>query len=480
MSAETVMPTRTIARRGRAAVFFGLTWAGIVFVAAGALVMFLVIGVSFPPALGLPLALTLAGLGAVSVAGRPLYGWVPIVGVYAWREAAGHTRFARDLNRPTIAGTLGLPGDGARLRLVLDVHGTAFVHDPHARHLTVALHVTHGGAALLDPGKQAELDRGWAKVLDALARFDDDVARVQVIERTLPSGGGLLQQYLNGRSGPLVDTQLGAVYEALLAKQGESLRHESLIALTIDLARASSKVREMGGGMTGAVTLAHEVMQTLHGSVPDAGLTPEGWLKEDDLALLIRSVYDPEAIPHLASAAIGREVSTAGPMGVAEGWASVQTDSAHHKVFQIVEWPRAGLGLMSMWPVILSPGVHRTFTLIARPIPVGKSRREAKSNLAETRHERARRRQRRGWDDPEDAAEEAEAQKRLEEVTLMGSREYEFIGLLVIHAPDEQRLRTEARKILGKTNQADLDLRPLVGQQAQHLITATLPVGRGL
>lgn len=481
MSAQqAVMPPRTIARRGRAAIFLGLSWGGIGLALFGALVLFVVVVGIAAPAIGIPLALVAGAIGIVRISGRPLYGWLPILATYVWRNASGHTRFARNLQGPRVEGTLGLPGDGARLRLVIDEHGTAFVHDPHTKFLTATLRVTHGGAALLDPAKQGELDSGWGSVLDAMARFDDNVSRIQVIERTLPGGGGLLQQYMRDKSGALVDSPLGAVYESLVAKQGESLRHESLIAITLDLGKGSSRIREMGGGLQGAVGLAREVMITLQGAVPEAGLTSAGWLTEGDLALLIRSVYDPAAISRLSSASIGRQVATSGPMGVSEGWSTVQSDSAVHKVFQITEWPRSEIGPMSLWPLILSPGVHRTFTLIAKPIPVGKSRREAKVNLAETRQDRNRRRQKRGWDDPEDAAEEDQAAKRLAEVTVFGSREFEFIGLVVVHAPDEDTLRKEVRKILTKTNQADLDMRPLIGQQAQHLITACLPVGRGL
>src|SRR5699024_3716127 len=316
--------------------------------------------------------------------GRPLVDWTPIIGVYIYRALTKKTFFSRPLGKPRVSGTLGLPGDAARLRLITDDHGTAFIHDPHTRHLTATLRVTHGGTVLLDAGKQAEFDRGWARVLDSIARFDSDVAQVKVIERTLPSGGGLLQEYLATRSGELVDSEIGKVYESLVAHQGEALRHESLIAITLDLGKATTRIREMGGGMTGAVNLAREVMQTLHTSVSNAGLNAAGWHTEADLALLIRSVYDPQSIPRLSQGMIGRRVETAGPMAVAETWNWVQTDTSYHQVFAVTEWPRSAIGLMSMWPLILTPGVHRTVSIAARPIPAGKSRREARTKVSDS------------------------------------------------------------------------------------------------
>src|SRR5699024_10099245 len=127
--------------------------------------------------------------------------------------------------------------------------------------------------------------------------------------------------------------------------------------------------------------LAREVMQTLHTSVSNAGLNAAGWHTEADLALLIRSVYDPQSIPRLSQRMIGRRVETAGPMAGAGTWNWVQTDTSYHQVFAVTEWPRSAIGLMSMWPLILPPGVHRTVSIAARPIPAGKSQREARTKV---------------------------------------------------------------------------------------------------
>src|SRR5699024_3347894 len=106
-------------------------------------------------------------------AGRPFIEWIPILSTYLLRAASGQTSYIRPLTTaPTLAGTLSLPGDAARLRLITDAAGIAYVHDPHTRHLTAILRVRHGGTILLDPDKQAELDAGWARVMDSIARFD--------------------------------------------------------------------------------------------------------------------------------------------------------------------------------------------------------------------------------------------------------------------------------------------------------------------
>lgn len=480
MSAQAAIQPRTIARRARSGVFYGLTWSGIACVVIAIAVSFGMIRYGIASTIAVPIAAICATLGLVRASGRPLVEWTPIIGVYIYRALTKKTVFTRPLGKPRVSGTLGLPGDAARLRVIVDEHGTAFIHDPHTRHLTATLRVTHGGTVLLDPSKQAEFDRGWAKVMDSIARFDTDIAQVKVIERTLPSGGGLLQEYLANRSGELVNSEIGKVYESLVAKQGESLRHESLIAITLDLGKATTRIREMGGGMTGGVNLIREVMQTLQSSVSNAGLRAVSWHSEADLALLIRSVYDPETIPELSSATIGRKVETSGPMAVSETWNWVQTDSSYHQVFAVTEWPRSAIGLMSMWPLILTPGVHRTVSIAARPIPAGKSRREARVKVSDSRTEQHRRAKRLGWEDPEDRAEVAEAEKRLQEVTLHGSREFEFIGLVVVSAPNVDDLRRDARKMRTQAQAADVELRPLVAQQAQHLVTAALPVSRGL
>jgi hypothetical protein len=85
----------------------------------------------------------------VSVQGRSLVEWAPVVGNWWWRKALGPHRYRERPMKPRPAGTLALPGDMARLRVLVDeVTGSAMVYDPHDGTLTAVLKVGHGAFVL--------------------------------------------------------------------------------------------------------------------------------------------------------------------------------------------------------------------------------------------------------------------------------------------------------------------------------------------
>jgi hypothetical protein len=80
----------------------------------------------------------------VSVQGRSLVEWAPVVGNW-WRKELGQHRYRTRPMKPRPAGTLALPGDMDRLRVLVDeVTGSAMVHDPYDGTLTAVLKVGHG------------------------------------------------------------------------------------------------------------------------------------------------------------------------------------------------------------------------------------------------------------------------------------------------------------------------------------------------
>lgn len=133
-------------------------------------------------------------LASVSVGGRKLVDWLPIVARWTWRSTAGQLIFRHRVIKPRPVGTLSLPGDAAALREWVDPEtGAAMVHDPHAQTLTAVLGVTHPAFVLLDPGEQERRVTGWGRVLATACR-SGRIARLQVSERTLPdSGSGLAE-----------------------------------------------------------------------------------------------------------------------------------------------------------------------------------------------------------------------------------------------------------------------------------------------
>lgn len=177
-------------RLSRRGVLLGLSGPRLVTASLGALV--LVVALSVAGGAGVawtsPLWASAAALVWVRVDGRAAVEWLPVVRVWLARRAAGQTRFRRRM-RPRPAGTLALPGDAAPLRQYHDpVSGAVMVLDPHARTLTAMLEVTHPSFVLLDPAEQQRRVEGWGRVLASACR-SSRIARVQVLERTVPDSG---------------------------------------------------------------------------------------------------------------------------------------------------------------------------------------------------------------------------------------------------------------------------------------------------
>jgi len=170
------------------------------------------------PIPGTSLALTTGLLLTSSFAraeGQPAYRWLLLRGRALHRRTIRQDRFRARPERQRPTGLLALPGTAASLKVVESASsGFAAVHDPHARTLTAVLRV-HGTAfALLDTGEQDRRVRGWGRVLAGLCQ-GGRIARVQVMERSVPDSGDALVAYAQRHlSDP--DTWQAQVYQDLV------------------------------------------------------------------------------------------------------------------------------------------------------------------------------------------------------------------------------------------------------------------------
>lgn len=77
---------------------------------------------------------------------------------------------------------------------------------------------------------------------------------------------------------------------------------------------------------------------------------------------------------------IGRDLATAGPVAVTESWGSLRSDSAHHCVLWVSEWPRSLVYPGFLAPLLLSSGIRRTFTLLYTPMRTDRAARDTRKN----------------------------------------------------------------------------------------------------
>ena len=466
-----------LTRRG---VLLGLSGAQLVVIGIGAVVLVftLYLGGGMLLAFALPIILLCAALAWVGIGGRKLIEWLPIVARWMWRSTGGQLMFRRRIVKPRPAGTLALPGDAARLRQWLDPEtGAVMVHDPHQATLTAIVSVSHPAFILLDPVEQERRVVSWSRVLATACR-SGRIASLQVMERTLPDSGKGLAEWWS-RHGSHDDTWTSATYSELIGRAGPAgERHASTISLSLDMKTAARAIRAAGGGNRGAAAVLRQEMSTITAALRAADLTPSEWLEPGDLAVMLRGAYDPVVASALERHGdLGRDLATAGPVAVAESWSSLRSDSAHHCVLWISEWPRALVFPGFLAPVLLSSGVRRTFSLLYTPLRTDQAARDIRKKKTEYVSDAAQR-QRIGQ--IEDAQQSAEFQDVLQQEADLtaGHGILRATGLISISAPDLDELERAVAAIEQAAIQASCETRRLWGQQAQAFSAAALPLCR--
>ncbi len=476
---ESQLTPVKFSRLSRRGVLLGLSGLQLVMtgIAAAALILGLYVGafVMTFPVIGICVALAFVGVG-----GRKLVEWGPIGTRWLWRSTGGQLIYRRSVMKPRPAGTLALPGDAARLRQWLDPEtGAVMVHDPHTATLTAIIGMSHPAFVLLDPAEQERRVVSWGRVLATACR-SGRIASVQVTERTLPDSGKGLAQWWDSH-GDHGQAWTSTTYAELIGRAGPAgERHASTISISLDMKAAGRAVRAAGGGMKGAAAVLRQEMATTLAALRSADLSPGDWLTPGDLALILRSAYDPAVAGALERHGdLGRDLATAGPVAVTESWGSLRSDSAHHCVLWISEWPRSMVFPGFLAPLLLSAGIRRTFTLLYTPLRTDRAARDIRKKKTDYISD-ATQRQRIGQ--IEDAQQTAEYQDVLQQEADLtaGHGVLRCTGLVAVSASDPDELERAVAAVEQAAIQASCETRRLWGQQAQSFAVAALPLGRSV
>lgn len=414
----------------------------------------------------------------IPVAGRPLVEWLPVGLWWLWKTTGGQALYRRRIVTPRPDGTLALPGDMARLREYTDpTSGACMIHDPHGQTLTAILEVSHPAFILLDPGEQERRVTAWGRVLATTCR-SGRIATLQVLERTLPdSGTGLAEWW--AEHGTHDTSWASTTYSELIERAGPAgERHATAISLALNMRTAARQIKTAGGGIRGAAAVLRQEMATLTTALRSADLHPSGWLTAGDVAVILRSAYDPAMAAALERhGSIGRELAGAGPVAVTETWGGLHTDSAHHTVLWISEWPRSLVYPGFLAPLTLSNGIQRSISLIYTPMRSDAAARDLRKKKVEYISDAA---QRARIGQIEDAAQSAEYHDVLQQESELtaGHGVLRYSGLIAVTAPTQAELETAVAAVEQAAIQASCETRRLVGQQAQAFTAAALPLCR--
>jgi hypothetical protein len=478
-TSESQLTPVKFSRLSRRGVLLGLSGLQLTVVGIGAasLILGLYVGAVV---MAVPIIGICAGLAFIAVGGRKLIEWGPIGVCWVWRSAGGQLIYRRRIVKPRPAGTLALPGDAARLRQWLDPEtGAVMVHDSHVATLTAIIGISHPAFVLLDPAEQERRVVSWGRVLATACR-SGRIASLQVMERTLPDSGKGLAQWWDSH-GTHDATWTATTYAELIERAGPAgERHASTISISLDMKVAGRALRAAGGGMRGAAAVLRQEMATLLAALRSADLAPSDWLTPGDLAIILRSAYDPAVVGALERHGdLGRDLATAGPVAVTESWGSVRSDSAHHCVLWISEWPRSLVFPGFLAPLLLSSGIRRTFTLLYTPMRTDRAARDIRKKKTEYISDAAQRQKIGQIEDAQQIAEYQDVLQQEADLTA-GHGVLRCTGLVAVSASDPDELERAVAAIEQAAIQASCETRRLWGQQAQGFATAALPLCRSV
>ncbi|MFD9814905.1 SCO6880 family protein [Streptomyces sp. NPDC059080] len=481
--AEAVTATVKFPHRSRRGILLGLTAPQLITVGVVGLLLFAVI-----LARGVTGALQLIPLWAAAALfvffryrGRALAEWAPIVTRYVLRRMRGQLVWlTRPSRRPVREGLLHLPGTAASLRVITSPAGRyGAVHNPHTSTLTAVVKVSSRAYALLDPGTQNANVNGWGRALAALARTGQ-IARIQVIERTVPDSGDALRRYWEENGHPDAPVA-GALYGELIQNAGPAAApHEAYVAIALDTKAARRLINQAGGGLTGSFSVLAQLTSTFDQAARTAGLNPTGWLTATEIAAVVRTAYDPKALSALDRwSPAGRpeaDPAAAGPVVVVEKADHIATDSAVHATYWVENWPRTETSAGFLHQVLFTAGVRRTLSLSYEPKDLDAALRDVQRKKASVIADAAER-ARRGQVDSEADSVEYQDIKSRERQLISGHADVALTGLLTVSADSEEELRSACAVVETAAVGAQIDLRPLTWQQAEAFTVAAMPLG---
>jgi hypothetical protein len=451
------------------------------------------------------------GLGALAVAvafvtvrGRTVEAWMPVMARYVARAAAGRLNYRSAAPR---AGLVLGPGgvveppavclpeelvDVELLAAPVDATGQAaigVVKDRRAQTFTATLGVRVRNFALLSDAEQERRLAAYGTVLAGLARDASVVRRVGWVERTVPNDGDDVAAYLQQARDPRLALGSGPVasYIELIESAADVTQdHELFVSLQLDGWRARAQARKLGPQDHGMLRLVVRELELFARRLEGAGVQVLGALPVRRLAKAIRDGYDPFGRSGRGRAAAldrrlaGSAPALAGPRARRSAWSTLASDSALHATYWVSEWPRIDVGAVFLQPLLMQTTAVRTVAMVMQAIAPSRAIADAEqARTTDIADETTR--QRLGQVTTARHLQKAEATARRERELADGHAELRYAAYVTVSAPvdDPDALDRACAEVEHAAQQSRLRLERLYGEQ-DYAFTFGLPLCRGL
>ena len=256
----------------------------------------------------------------------------------------------------------------------------AIIQNHAARTWGATARVIHPGIGMSDDADRFRMGAGLTEMMEAATAGNQiDLIAVQV--RTIPDDGTDRAEWIrqNARPDePEVSARVNAQLDSMTA--GAAVRREAFVTVVVREDVINKDAKRAGRGVLGRARILYsilaEVEARLTGSI---GCTSVRWLDTADLAVAIRTGFEPGDAPALADAAIhhrddptiaaGVPVAAAGPTH-----ASTAIRSYRHgdweSISSTILLPTKGarMGALARVLVPSQPGERRSMTVFYRPV----------------------------------------------------------------------------------------------------------------
>lgn len=488
------------AARDRHGWFLGLTGAQV----------FLVLAAAFPAWLAMAVGQWWALLGLVPAWGLavllvclPIRGWsaaqwLGVATRHLVGQAAGWTRFhanaaageAEDLTEADLPGVLA----GIRIHDGPPLAGRrpAIIQNHATRTWAATARVAHPGIGMSAEDERFQMGSGMAELFEAAsAGHQIDLVAIQV--RSIPDDGtdraAWVRRHARLDGEPELSARIHAADDA--AMTAASVRTEAFVTVVVREETIGKDARRAGRGVAGRARALYSLLVEVEARLTGAiGCTQVSWLDSGELAVAIRSGFEPGDAAALADAAIHAQSHPGLATGVPVAAAGPTTTATAMRSYRHGDWvsvtatillPRKGavMGALARALVPSAIGERRALTVFYRPIAQqAAQRRTGRDQINASMGAEARRKLGRA-----ETAKDRRAAQQVNETDEKLARGRSLVKLsaaLSVTIPGYWDAHDFGRRLDASVRLCGLTPLPLDGAHDAAFAAATIPLGTGL